>query len=59
MIPLDIFLKHIADVTDGDHSSLKIAKLVIFGLADEPDGKCFPLVTASPGRWKVEGSIKL
>ncbi|KAJ2931803.1 hypothetical protein H1R20_g5290, partial [Candolleomyces eurysporus] len=55
----DIFLQHIADVTDGDHSSLKIPRLVIFGLADEPGGKCFSLVTVSPERWKVEGSIEL
>ncbi|RXW16904.1 hypothetical protein EST38_g8959 [Candolleomyces aberdarensis] len=56
----DIFLDHIADITDdGDHNSLRITELVIFGLADEPDGKCFPLVTVSSGRWKVEGSIGL
>ncbi|RXW12491.1 hypothetical protein EST38_g13364 [Candolleomyces aberdarensis] len=55
----DIFLNHIADITDGDHSSLRITELVIFGLADEPDGKCFPLVTVFSGRWKIEGSIGL
>ncbi|RXW17766.1 hypothetical protein EST38_g8088 [Candolleomyces aberdarensis] len=55
----DVFLEHIADATDGDHSSLKMTELVIFGLANKRDGKFLPLVTASPGRWKVEGSIEL
>ncbi|RXW17923.1 hypothetical protein EST38_g7931 [Candolleomyces aberdarensis] len=44
----DVFLEYIARVTDGDHTSLNLAELVIFGLPDEPHGKCIPLVTASP-----------
>ena len=57
--PPDVFLKQVDDGTDGEHSSLNMTALVIFGLVDEPDGKFVLLIKASPRRWKVEDSIEL
>ncbi|RXW17150.1 hypothetical protein EST38_g8706 [Candolleomyces aberdarensis] len=55
----DISVDHTDDAANGDHSSLDMTELVIFGLTDAPDGKSFPLVKASRGQWKVEASIEL
>ncbi|RXW12200.1 hypothetical protein EST38_g13654 [Candolleomyces aberdarensis] len=55
----DISLDHTDDAANGDHGSLDMTELVIFGLTDAPDGKSFPLVKASQRRWNVEASIEL
>jgi hypothetical protein len=38
-----------------------MTELVVFGLADEPNGTHFPLVqtSISPRLWKVEGFLEL
>ena len=55
----NISLEHQDSDNNGTHQLLNIAKLVIFGLEDEPDGKHFPVVQVGPRLWKVGGFIEL
>ncbi|RXW18807.1 hypothetical protein EST38_g7047 [Candolleomyces aberdarensis] len=57
-----------SDVASGDHpdsdndsdsGSFNMTELVIMGLKDEPNGKCFPLARVSPWKWRIELAIEV
>ncbi|KAF6759269.1 TPR-like protein [Ephemerocybe angulata] len=54
----DIAIQCTGDI-DNTKASLHLAELCVFGIPDAEEGKLFPLVNASPGRWEVKDHILL
>ncbi|KAF6753805.1 CHAT domain-containing protein [Ephemerocybe angulata] len=55
---IDIVVKPVG-IIDDHTTSLSLEELMVFGIPGSDEGKSFELVMASPGCWKVEGSIEL
>ncbi|KAF6742242.1 CHAT domain-containing protein [Ephemerocybe angulata] len=54
----DIVVERTGEIGD-DKPSLNLTSLLVFGIPDFPEGKCFPFVNASSTRWEVRDSIPM